>query len=146
MGKRLAMAEMFLWAAAGGFALFGYTTARRLGLLDHVPRDPKARVAAYSSGILMVLKDQLIGSQVTHWEDQRVEYIKRGAASALWVEDGAVHCLYGKEQESFPIGDRGHLAIAMQGDEMLVKIFAAESGGAEHDTQVSIRVLLPRSA
>ena len=136
------MAEMYLWAAAGGFCLFTFGMAKRLGLLDEVPRDPKARVASYASAVLMVLKDQLIGSQVESWEPDRVEYLKKGATGALWVENGAVHCRHGKDQESFPIGDQGRLLFALNGDEMSVEIHSAETGGAQHTAQVSIRVLL----
>jgi hypothetical protein len=139
------MAEVYIWAAAGGFCLFGYGMARRLGLLDEVPRDPKARVASYASAVLMVVKDQLIASQIQTWSPDRVEYVKKGANGALWVENGALQCRYGKEQESFPVGDRGRLSFSLDGDEMSIEIFTAETGGAEHTARVSVR-MLQRSA
>lgn len=135
------MAEVYLWAAAGGFALLGYGMAKRLGLLDDVPRDPKARVASYASGVLLVLKDQLIGSQVLAWDSGRVEYLHKGANCALWVESGALHCQQGPLKESFPVGDSGRLTFELVGEEMSVEILAAEAGGAEHTARVSVRVL-----
>lgn len=147
MGNRTfpAMAEVYMWAAAGGFALFGYTMAKRLGLLDEVPRDPKARVASYSSNVLMVVKDQLFGAQLLSLTSERVDYIHKGARSSLWVENGALQCLYGKEQESFPVGDLGKLVFTLIGDEVSVQIVTSETDGAEHSTQVHVRVL-PKSA
>lgn len=135
------MAEVYIWAAAGGFCLFGYSMAKRLGLLDEVPRDPKARVAAYSSAVLMVVKDQLVGSQLKAWQVDRVEYIHKGAPGAIWVEDGALQCRQGKHQEAFPLGDLGRLAFSLKDNEMSVEILAAETDGAEHSSQVSIRML-----
>lgn len=135
------MAEMYLWAAAGGFALIGYGMAKRLGLLDEVPRDPKARVASYASGVLLVIKDQLIGSQVLEWEKGRVEYLHKGASCALWVENGSLHCRQGPVEELFPLGDRGELTFQLIDEEMSVQIFAAETDGAEHTAHVSVRML-----
>jgi hypothetical protein len=139
------MAELYLWATAGTFALVGIGMARHLGLLDEVPRDPKARVAGYSSAVLMVLKDQLIGSQLESWNEHRVEYIRKGAASSLWVEDGALICRQGQEQLLYPVGDLGKLAFSFSGDEMSIQIRTAESGGAEHSTQVTVRMLPPKA-
>lgn len=139
------MAEVYLWAAAGGFALLSYGMAKRLGLLDEVPRDPKARVASYASGVLLVIKDQLIGSQVVSWDSGRVDYLHKGATCALWVENGALHCKQGPVQESFPVGDRGGLTFQLVGEEMSIEILTAETGGAEHTAQISVR-MLTRSA
>lgn len=115
--------------------------AKRLGLLDEVPRDPKARVASYASAVLVVVKDQLVGSRIASWQNDRVEYIHRGARGEMWVEDGALQCRHGKEQGSFPIGDLGRLTFSLQGEEMSIEIVAAETGGAEHSSQLSIRML-----
>jgi hypothetical protein len=139
------MAELYIWAAAGTFALVGYGTARKLGLFDEVPRDPKARVAGYASVALSVVKEQLIGSSLESWSEQRVEYVQRGARSCLWVEDGALCFRSGPSQESFPLGDLGRLSFALSGDEMSIEIVTAETGGAEHSSQLTVRVL-PKSA
>lgn len=140
------MAEMALWAVAGGFALASYSMAKRLGLLDAVPRDPQARVAHYSSAALSVVKDQLIGSELEDWELERVSYVKAGQRSCLWVEEGALHCRHGDRTETFPVGDKGHLAFSLEGEDMSVKIYAAESSGAERTSHASVRVRLRKSA
>ncbi len=134
------MAEIYLWAAASGFALVSYTLSKRLGLLDPVPRDPKARVAAYSSAALSVIKDQLIGSDLQEWESAKVRYLKNGQPAQLWVENGALFCRGNHGQESFPIGDLGTLDFHYDQEQMHIKILAAETGGAEHSSQVSLRM------
>lgn len=139
--KSAPMAEVYIWAAAGTFALVGFGMAKRLGLLDEVPRDPKARVAGYAAGALAVIKDQLIGSQIQTWSEQRVEYVKKGTPSVLWVENGSLFCRQGFEQESFPLGDLGSLSFALSGDEMQIEISTAETGGARHTAQVSVPIL-----
>ena len=135
-----AMAELFLWAAAGSFALVGYTLAKRLGLLDPVPRDPKARVEAYSWAAVSVIKDQLLGSDLQHCESARVSYLKDGLPGELWFESGALFCKGQHGQESFPIGDLGDLDFSYSEQQIHVKIRTAETAGAEHSTQISLRM------
>ena len=134
------MAEIYIWAAASGFALVGYTMSKRLGLLDDVPRDPKARVAAYSSAALSALKEQLIGSDLQAWEATKVSYLKNGKPGVFWVENGELHCQGSRGDESYPIGDRGTLQFSYANDELLVEIFTAETDGAEHSSQVTLRM------
>lgn len=138
------MAEIYLWAAASGFALVGYTLSKRLGLLDPVPRDPKARVAAYSSAALCLLKDQLVGSDLDSWDPSKVSYFKNNQPGQLWVERGALHCQGAHGQECFPIGDRGTVEFSYRQEQLHVSILAAETGGAEHSSQISLR--LPQRA
>lgn len=134
------MAEVYLWAAAGGFCLFGYGMARRLGLLDEVPRDPKARVASFASEALLLVKEQLIGAQILECAPDRVVYIQRGAKSLLWNEPGLLQCEEGKVRRSVPLGDQGKLEFSWQNEEILVTILTAESEGAEHQAQVALPV------
>jgi hypothetical protein len=115
--------------------------AKRLGLLDPVPRDPTARVAHFSSNVLCVVKDQLIGAELESWETRRVDYFRGGKRGAIWVDGGVVWCRLGDGQESFPLGDRGSLTFAWEGNEMSVTIHTAESGGAERTSNVSVRML-----
>ncbi len=138
--KGLAMAEIYIWAAASGFALVGYTMSKRLGLLDEVPRDPKARVAAYSSSALGALKEQLIGSELQSWEPSKISYLKNGTPGNFWVENGALHCKSSRGEESHPIGDLGTLSFSYIDEELLVTILAAETDGAEHSSQVTLRM------
>ena len=62
------------------FTILAYVTTRKLGLLDPVPRDPKARVAGYTSSILSLLKVQLIHSRLEQWEPGRIRFVKGTAA------------------------------------------------------------------
>jgi hypothetical protein len=140
-GKRGAMAEVSLWAAAGGVALFSFGMAKKLGLLDPVPRDPVARVAHYSSNVLSVVKDQLIGAELESWEAHRVAYSREGKRGSIWVENGVVHCRLGDGLEVFPIGDQGSLTFAWEGGQMSIEIHTAESDGAERTSTVSVRML-----
>ena len=135
------MAEMLAWAAAGAFCLVGYGMGHRLGLFDEVPRDPKARVASYSSAVMLVFKDQLFSAHLEAWSPQSIQYVKENKTGLLWVENGALHCRHGAEKGSFPIGDLGNLRFSLDGHDLSMEIFAAETNGAEHSAQISVRVL-----
>lgn len=120
------------------FAVIAYLTTRRLGLLDPVPRDPKARVAAYTSSILSKLKEQLIQSRLKQCEPARVSYVNGATEGVIWLDGGNVHFEEGNSKSELPLGDMGNLTFALQGSELSVSIVAAESSGAEHSVQVSL--------
>lgn len=120
------------------FAVLAYITTRKLGLLDPVPRDPKARVASYASSVMSLLKNQLIHCKLEKWESGRVSYRKGASSEAIWVEDGYVHWQRGGKKESLPLGDKGQLTFELQGSELLVAIVAAEASGAEHSVELSL--------
>ena len=118
--------------------LLAYLSMKRLGLLDPVPRDPKARVASYTSAVLSLLKDRLIQSQLQTCEPERVHYVKGPASGAIWMAGGEVHFQSGANETTLPLGDKGELTFELQGRELSVTITAAESDGAHHSVQVSL--------
>lgn len=123
------------------FVIFAYVTTRRLGLLDPVPRDPKARVASYTSSVMSLLKDQLIGSEVRQWAPERVCFVKGAREGAIWVEQGQVHFQQGQSQSELPLGDKGHLTFDVRGSEISIAIVAAEEdSGAEHSVGITLQL------
>ena len=118
--------------------LLSYLGMKRLGLLDPVPRDPKARVASYTSAVLSMLKDRLIHSRLEACQPQRVDFVKGPASGTIWMADGEVHLQSGTNKTSLPLGDKGELAFDLQGGELSVTITAAESDGDHHSVQVSL--------
>ena len=118
--------------------LLAYLAMKRLGLPDPVPRDPKARVASYTSAVLSLLKERLIHSRLQACEPQRVEFVKGPASGAIWLAGGEVHVQSGGNETTLPLGDKGELTFDLQGRELSVTITAAESNGAHHSVQVSL--------
>lgn len=123
------------------FVIFAYITTRRLGLLDPVPRDPKARVASYTSSVMSLLKDQLIGSEVREWTPHRISFTKGAKEGSIWVEQGQVHFQQGPDQSELPLGDKGDLTFDVRGSELSVAILASEEeSGVEHSVAVTLNL------
>lgn len=124
----------------GLLAVYAYSEARRLGLLEDVPVDESARLRLRHGQLLAVLKSKLSNIDLLQLQPDQIAYHSQGKCCRLWVHQDSLY--FEREQSGVEFLHRlergGRLEFRRSGSQISVEVSSIEKPGPGHDFALMI--------
>lgn len=117
-----------VYLMSGLLAYYAYCEARRLGLLEEVPYDDKARERLRAGQLLVLLKSRLSQIELIQWQSDRLVYRRQGEECRLWVHQDNLYfeSQNGNEELLHQLGRGRQLKFRREGSQLAVEVISSE--------------------